>query len=369
MIYFDSTATTKPSDEILELYERISKEYWYNSETLYREGSRSNALYIKSKDVILSSLNLKGFDVLFTSSATEANNTAIFGYLNNYKNKHIITTYLEHASVLKVYQELEKQGFKVTYLKPKDDGSIDPMDIKNSITNDTILISVMWVNNIIGSIQPIKEIIDILKDHPKIKLHVDAVQGFGKIQPDFNFNDVDFLTISGHKLHGMKGTGLLVYKKNINLNFMRGGHGQGGLRPGTVDIAGCVCMAKVIQLNSKINLDTYKDINEKYLYLVNKLKTYPQLMVITPKIYSPYILNINFNNLRGETALHMLEADDIIVGTGSACNSSSEEAEPTLKYLLNETRKPINSIRISLDEDKTYEDLDKLLNSLKKVGI
>ena len=140
--------------------------------------------------------------------------------------------------------------YQVTYLITNKDGIIDPIYLEKNITNDTILVSVMWVNNIIGTIQQLDKVIQIIKKHPRIKLHVDAVQGFGKILPNFNLNDVDLLTLSGHKLEGLKGTGALIYNDKLHLSFIKGGHQQDGIRPGTVDLAGCVVMAKTIQLAS-----------------------------------------------------------------------------------------------------------------------
>ncbi len=369
MIYFDHSATTKPSEEILDLYKKISTEYWYNSETLYNEGKRSNALYLKSYETVLKEMKLVNKKVLFTSGATEANNTALYGYIANFKNKdcELITSKIEHASVLKVYQDLEKQGFKVTYLDVDDEGNVDLEQLKKTLNNKTVLLSIMWVNNIIGSIQPIKEIINILKDYPRCKFHVDCVQGYGKIKPDFDFNDLDFITLSGHKLHGIKGTGCLIYTNNINLSFMKGGHQQDSIRPGTLDLAGAVCMAKTIQ-NAYKNY-RFDDVKEKYLYLVKKLENCPNLILIrNHSSYSPYILNINIPSLRAETALHLLNEKGIIVGTGSACNSKSKDLDPALSSILKNKLNPINSIRISLDSSNTYEELDLLIKELSSMG-
>ena len=369
MIYFDYTATTKPKKELLDLHARINTEYWCNTEGMYIDGVKAHALLDKSGRVIIDTLKLKNKKVLFTSGATESNNTAIYGVVSSYYNepKHIITTYLEHASVLNVYKDLEKRGFKVTYLKPSKEGIIDINELENSITNDTVLISIMWVNNIIGTILPINKIIEIVKKHPRIRLHVDGVQGFGKIIPNFNFNDIDLLSLSGHKLEGLKGTGVLIYNDKLHLSFIKGGHQQDGIRPGTVDLAGCVVMAKTIQLASSNISNKYNDVLQKYNYLVNNLEKENHLILNKSQYSSPYILSITFKNVKGETALHTLEKNGIMVGTGSACNSHSKDQEKTLIYTLEDETLAVNTIRISLSTYTTYEELDLLINNIKQI--
>lgn len=371
MIYFDYTATTKPSLELLELHQKINKEYWFNTETLYNEGIKGNALLEKSEKVVIDCLKLTNKRVLFTSGATEANNTAIYGVCSNYYNapKHIITSCIEHASVLKCFRDLENRGFKVTYLKVNKLGFIDLNELENAITNDTILVSIMWVNNIIGSIQPIKDIINIVKKHKRIKLHVDAVQGISKLEPDFYFNNLDLFTISGHKLHGLKGTGLLVYNDKVNLSFLHGGHQQRGIRPGTVDLAGAVVMAKTLKLALIDTVKKYSYVKDLNDYLIYKLKDKHYIILNHhTDNYSPYILSITFKKIKGETVLHFLEQKNILVGTGSACNSHSKDQEETLLSVLDEPTLAINTIRVSLDFETTKNELDLLIKYIEELG-
>lgn len=371
MYYFDYTATTKPKDEILNLYNKISNEYWFNSETLYNLGQRSNDLINKSSDVILKTLNMHNKKVLFTSGATEANNTAIYSVCNQYLSnpKHIITTYVEHSSVLNVYKDLEAKGFKVTYLVPNNEGLINPKDLENAITPDTVLVSIMWVNNVMGTIEPIDKIIPIIKKHKRIKLHVDATQGLTKIKPNFNFDDIDFITCSSHKLEGLKGSGALIYNANMFISFMHGGHQQEGMRPGTCDVAGITCLAKAIQLSNAEQETHFNYVNKLYLDLVNELEHIDFLHVNRCKSsYSPFIISITFKALKGETALHALEKDDIIVGTGSACNSKTNKKESTLDFVLGDDLNPINSIRISLSYHTTVDEIKYLITKIKELG-
>ena len=371
VIYFDYTATTKPSLELLELHQKINKEYWFNTETLYNEGIKGNALLEKSEKVVIDCLKLTNKRVLFTSGATEANNTAIYGVCSNYYNapKHIITSCIEHASVLKCFRDLENRGFKVTYLNVNKLGFIDLNELENAITNDTILVSIMWVNNIIGSIQPIKDIINIVKKHKRIKLHVDAVQGISKLEPDFDFNNLDLFTISGHKLHGLKGTGLLVYNDKVNLSFLHGGHQQRGIRPGTVDLAGAVVMAKTLKLALIDTVKKYSYVKDLNDYLIYKLKDKHYIILNHhTDNYSPYILSITFKKIRGETVLHFLEQKNILVGTGSACNSHSKDQEETILSVLDEPTLAINTIRVSLDFETTKNELDLLIKYIEELG-
>lgn len=370
MIYFDYSATTKPSEDIIELHNKVTNKYWHNSETLYKYGQMSHSLYETAVNSIIDNLKLANKKVLFTSGATEANNTAIYGYLRPHFEhpKEVITTVFEHASTLNVYKDLEKRGFKVTYLKPNNNSIIDLDKLESSITSNTVLLSIMWVNNVTGFVFPIKEIIEIKKKHPRLKLHVDMVQGFGKIEPDFNLNDIDFMTISCHKLHGMKGTGLLIYPNNVDISFLKGGHQQEGIRPGTLDLAGAVTSARVIKNNIVDISKKYNEVTKLHNYLVDHLKDMKHLYLNMKYTKSPYILSITFKNLKGETALHALDEKDIIVGTGSACNSHSKDQELSLIYTLDDNFDPINTIRISLSEETTIAELDCLINELEKLG-
>lgn len=370
MIYFDYTATTKPQDDLTKLHQKITNEYWYNTESLYALGIKGNNLLQKAANVITNTLNVNNKKVLFTSGATEANNTAIYGICHPYYNqpKHIITTMFEHASVLNCFKDLEKRGFKVTYLNYDQLGNLDLNQLKNALNNETILVSIMWVNNVTGHIFPIKEIIEIIKNYPRCKLHIDAVQGYSKIIPDFNFNDIDLITLSGHKLNGLKGTGALVYNEKININFLQGGHQQNGVRPGTVDLAGAIVMAKSINLAAKNISDKYHNVLKKYQYLTTALKNETYLILNINNYQSPYILSMTFKKIKGETVLHFLESNDIIVGTGSACNSKAKAQENTLIYTLKDPSLAVNTIRISLSTETTFEELDILITKIKEIG-
>ena len=235
MIYLDSTATTKPNEEIIKTYQKVLSDFWYNPSSPYTLGLKANNLYLDSINRIKTCLNTPNHNIIFTQSATTANNLGIFGICNNYQNKgmKVITSKIEHPSVFNPFKSLEEKGFNVVYLDVDRFGIIDIEQLKKELDSSTILVSIMWVNNIIGTIEPINDVINIVKDYPRCKLHVDLVQGFSKIKPNFSFKDIDLFTISMHKIEGLKGMGMLISNKGIQLtSILKGGHQLIEIRPG-----------------------------------------------------------------------------------------------------------------------------------------
>ncbi len=368
MIYLDYGATTPIDDEILDLYVRIEKDFFANTTSLHRLGQRSNFMFEKSKQELLNTLGIVNHDIIFTSNATEANNLAVLGYLSKYKSGKIITTKIEHPSVFEIYKHLEKNGFEVVYLDVLENGIIDIEQLKKEITKDTLLISIMWVNNIVGSIQPINEVINILKEYPRTKLHVDAVQGICKVKPDFSFNDIDMFTFSTHKIYGPKGVGALIYKNNLEIDKrLYGSNAQNGLKPGTLDLALVVCTCKAIKkfypLTEK-HLEYVKKINK---ILVDGLKKIPYIHINSNSFSSPYIVNISFPSINGETIVHTLENSDIYVSTGSSCSSKLATPEKTILAMTSSVDLAKSSIRISLSHLVTEEEINALLKALGEI--
>ncbi len=372
MIYFDNASTTKPHKSIIELYNKINSEYWYNESSTHKLGVTSKTLIERANNLISETLHLNNKRFIYTSSATEANNLAIYGICNKYLNqgKHIITTKIEHPSVLECFQDLEKKGFNVTYLDVDQNGIIDLDMLKQSLTKDTILVSIMWVNNIIGSIQPIKEIKEILKDYPRVKFHSDLVQGITKIVPNFDFNDLDLFTFTAHKLHGLKGTALLVVNDKINLEkITKGGHQQNNLRGGTFDVAGAVCLAKTLSFANENIQERYNYVKSLNDYLIQELDKLPFIKINSPRLsYSPYVLNFSLNNLKGETFMHYLEQYQIYLGYGSACNAKTKSLENTLMATFSDEQRASNAVRISLDDSNTLEEIKEVIEKLKEIG-
>ena len=367
MIYLDYTATTPMDDEIIELYKRMQKDFFANSSSLNKLGQRSDYMINKCKEEIFDVLKIKKSDIIFTSNATEANNLAILGYLSKYKTGHLITTKIEHPSVFEVFKHLEDVGFSVSYLDIKEDGKIDINELKKALTKETLLVSIMWVNNIIGSIQPINEVIKVLKDYPKCKLHVDCVQGLCKVLPNFDFNEVDLLTFSAHKIFGPKGIGALIKKKNVEVGrILFGSSVQLGLKPGTMDVGLVACTCKAIKKYYPKTLEHFNYVKSLEDYLVIGLKHINGLHINFIG-ESPYIVNISIPHVNGETTLHRLEDYDIYVSTGSSCASKLKTAEKTVLALTKDEDLALSSIRISLSHLTKKEEIDRLLNALERI--
>ena len=368
MIYLDYSATTPIDEEILELYVRIQKNFFANTTSLHALGQKSNYMFEKCKTELCETMNIKGSDVVFTSNATEANNLAILGYLSKYSSGKVITTKIEHPSVFEIFNYLEKNGFDVVYLDVDENGIIDINQLKEEMNKDVLLVSIMWVNNITGAIEPIKEVINILKDYKKAKLHVDGVQGLCKIEMDFDINDIDFFTFSAHKFFGPKGVGGLLYKKEIALGkHIFGSNVQNGLKPGTVDLAGSVAACKALKIYMKTIKERYEYVNSLRNRLVNGIKNIEKIVFNSNEKCSPYIFNISFIGRNGETIIHTLEEKEIYVSTGSACSSKLKKPEKTILAISGNEDRALSSIRVSLCHLTTLNEVDSLIKAIKEI--
>lgn len=360
-MYFDYTATTPIDNEVLDTYVMIQKKYFANTTSLHLLGQKANNIYEQMKDEVRKILSADD-EIIFTSNATEANNLAIFGVVDGKKGK-IITTKIEHPSVYNVYLELEKKGYEVKYLDVDENGLINIKELEKEMSSDVLLVSIMWVNNIMGAIEPIKDIINVVKKYKHAKLHVDGVQGITKIKPDFDFNDIDLFTMSAHKFYGPKGIGLLLYKKNIDLSKrLYGSSSQNGIKPGTFDLGLVVCCSKALKKYynetkehydyvQKLNNYIYSNINNKYVKF-NSNKDYS----------SPYIINISIKDTLGETLVHYFEEKDLYISTGSSCSSKIRKPEKTILAMTNDEVRANSSIRISLSHLTTLDEVKKLVN-------
>lgn len=367
MIYLDYTSTTPVDEEVLETYIKTTHNFFANASSLHKLGQESNYMYEKASTQVKDILGLKNYNIVYTSNATEANNLGIYGIVNKYTTGKIITTKIEHPSVYEVMKSME-QKFEVVYLDVDEKGIIDLEQLEKNIDNNTILVSIMWVNNIVGTIQPIEKVIEILKKYKKAKLHVDAVQGICKIKPKFDFNEVDLFTFSTHKIYGPKGIGGLFYKKELSLaHYLYGSNVQYGIKPGTFDLSLIVATTKAFKKYYPEVEKNHKDIENKFNYLYSKLEKVKKIHINTPKTnISHYIINISIPNNNGETIVHYLEQNDIYVSTGSACSSKLKKPEKTIYAMTNSIEYATSSIRISLSILTTYKELDQFLNIIKK---
>ena len=369
-IYLDNSATTKPYPEVVDKMVYALTTDYANPSSLHRKGIEVEKNIKLIRQDIARTLGAKDKEIYFTSGGTESNNAIIRGVANLYKKRknHIISTEIEHPSVLQTLNDLEQDGFEVTYLKVDRDGKINIEELKNAIKPSTILITIMHVNNEIGSIQPIEDIGKYLKSlKDKIYLHVDAVQSYAKINFKPSRYNIDFMSVSGHKLHGPKGIGFMYIKENNRLKPLITGGGQEiGIRSGTENVPGIYGLGEAVKV---INKDLNKTI-EKISELKNLLKEEIVNNIEDIKLNSPedgvcHILNVSFKDVRGEVLLHYLEQKGIYVSTGSACSSKKKGSHVLNAIGLNQNEIE-GAIRFSLSDLNTKEEILEVVKILKE---
>lgn len=366
MIYFDNSATTKPYPEVIESFAKVAGEYFGNPSSLHGLGASSERLLQKARKQIADLLNAMPSEIVFTSGGTEGNNLAIKGAVHAAarNGNHIITTEMEHASVLETCRALEQEGFEVTYLPVTKDGSIVLSDLIQAIREDTILVSIMHVNNEIGSIQPIEEIGRYLADFPKIMFHVDHVQGIGKVPLDFNQSHIDLCTMSGHKFHGLKGTGILYVRSHVKLRpLFTGGNQESKLRSGTENVAGIVAMAKALRmtLNKQKQASDIAGIRD---YLMNELKKIDGVKINSPESGAPHIVNFSIPGIKSEVFIHALEESGIFASTTSACSSKNKAISETVLAMFDDLSRAESVIRISTSYENNLEEAKAVIQAV-----
>ncbi|MDQ2085989.1 cysteine desulfurase family protein [Herbivorax sp. ANBcel31] len=367
-IYLDNSATTKPYDDVIEVVNDINKNIYGNPSSLHRKGIEAEKLVKGSRDIIAKTLSAQKDEVYFTSGGTEANNLAILGYLkrNPRKGKHIITTKIEHPSVLEVFKFLSDEGYKVDFINVDKDGMVNVEEIKEKICDETSLISIIHINNETGTVEPIEKIANIKKD---AVLHVDAVQGYGKIKIIPKRLGIDLMTISSHKIHGPKGVGALYKNKNIRIKPILLGGGQESLaRSGTENVSGIYgfgTAARITFDNIEKNYIKCKDL--KNTLIKKLLSDVGGVRIISPEGSSPYILNASFENVRGEVLLHHLEERNVFVSTGAACSSKKNSQSHVLKALGLPIECIDGAVRFSFSHVNTEEDIEDTVNELKGI--
>lgn len=371
-IYFDNAAKTIPYKEVIDKYNEILTSHFANPSSIHILGRKADRLLEQSKEELLSLLKLNNHQVIYLSSATEANNLAIKGYALRYKNrgKHIITTLYEHPSVLESFKQLEKEfGFEVTYISPNEEGVITPEKVKEALRKDTILVSVMAVNNEIGSVNPITDIAKILKDFPKIAFHVDACQALGKLEKEIDYKDVDFISISAHKIYGIIGTAALIKKKNIEvLPLLSGGGQEYNFRSSTSDVAGAVAFVEAIKITFKNRQNHYLKVRALYDKLKNYILEKHDIYALNSIQYAnPYILNFSTINKKSSVVVEALSNLGIMVSSISACHSSKEKGSYVVKSLNKSDEISNNTIRVSFSYLNTLEEVDTLIENLDKI--
>ena len=369
IIYLDNAATSKVHPEVLESFNQITLKYFANPSSIHALGQEAQRLLEKSREQILNLFNLKHHEVIFTSGATEANNLAIKGYAfaNKGRGNHIITTAIEHPSVLNTVRQLEKYGFEITILPVNKKGVIEVNSLKAAIKDDTILVSIMSVNNETGAINPIKEVGEILKDYPKIAFHVDMTQAIGKI--DIPLDNIDMFSFAGHKIHGLLGSGALIKEKKIILEPLNNGGGQeNNLRSGTNTLALSASLAKALRLAINSQKENYEKVSRLRDYLLSYLKDNPDKYHLNSfDLANPYIVNFSLLEHKASVVVEALSNKGIMVSSLSACHSKNEDYSYVVYAMNQDMKLAHNTIRVSFSYENTVDDVNALIRGLKQI--
>ncbi len=364
MYYFDYASTTKPSPKILDLYLKLSNDIFFHPDDTNKSGKLMN----EAKNIILSSLQLNNtYDVVFTSGGTEANNLAIIGYAQNFTSKkHYITSSYEHSSVYSSFKYLEKQGHEVTYLKVNSDGLVDLDQLKASLQPNTVLVSIMAVNNEIGAVNNSLEIRNIINNFDsKIIYMSDVVQAVSKVE--YDYSQLDVMTISGHKLYAPKGIGAVIYKKEVTLkNTIFGGAQQDGIRPGTICPVASVTLAYALKLEMACLKQTISHTTKLVNTFVEFIETNPKANLnVTPM--GP-VVSVNFTTKAlSESLITVLNNMDIYASTRSACSKKLNVRSRTLQSIGLTNDQIDKSMRFSFSHNTTVEELNYLIQKLEHV--
>ena len=369
IIYLDNASTSKVNPEVLESFNQITLKYFANPSSIHRLGQESHRLLEKSREQILSLLNLTHHEVIFTSGATEANNLALKGYAlaNRSRGTHIITSATEHPSVLNALKQLEKNGFEITILPVNDKGIVEVNSVRDAITDKTILVSIMSVNNEIGAINPIREIGESLKNYPKIAFHVDMTQAIGKV--DIPLDNVDMFSFAGHKIHGLLGSGALIKEKKIILEPQNSGGGQeNNLRSGTNTVALSASLAKALRLAIDHKDANYQKVSELRDYLVAYLKDNGDKYILNSlDKNNPFIVNFSLKKHKASVVVEALSNRGIMVSSLSACHSKNEDYSYVVYALNHDMCLAHNTIRVSFSSDNTLDDVKTFIKELETI--
>lgn len=370
-VYLDYSATTPVKKEVLDAMLPYFSELYGNPSSLYSIASESKEALVKARTQVAELIGAQEKEIFFTSCGTEADNWAVMGTADALKDKgnHIITTKIEHHAMLHSCEFLEKHGYDVTYLNVDEGGRVNPADLEAAITDKTILISVMFANNEVGTIEPIKELAGIAKKH-KILFHTDAVQALGNVEIDVKDLGVDMMSMSAHKIYGPKGIGALYIRKGLRIsNYLHGGAQENKRRAGTENLAGIVGFGKAAEL-ARVNLDEHiRHSSELRDYLIQQVREKIDHVYVngTMEHRHPGNANLTFEFIEGEAMLLYLDMSGIAVSTGSACSSASLTPSHVLDALGIPVERIHGTLRFTVGDMTTKEDIDYVVDTLKKV--
>lgn len=385
-VYMDNAATTRAYPEVVQLMNKVMEEDYGNPSSLHMKGVEAERYIRRAREILAGILKVEEKELIFTSGGTESNNLAIIGgaLANQRAGKHLITTRIEHASVYQPMMFLEQMGFEVTWLPVNAYGLVDLDALREAIRPDTILVSMMCVNNEIGTIEPIADAAAIVKEcNPNTLFHVDAIQGFGKVVLHPKRIGIDMLSVSGHKIHGPKGTGFLWVRDRVKVQpLMLGGGHQKGMRSGTENVPGVAGMAKAAEIE-------YTDFENKLEYLygirsyfIEEIEKLEGTVVNGGKsrgslnrpaedqqdaCAAPHVVSVSFQDIRAEVLLHALEETHVYVSSGSACSSNHPAISGTLKAIGVEKRYLDATVRFSFSFDTTKEEIDECVAQLSRL--
>lgn len=371
LIYADNAATTQMDPEAFEAMKPFLLQEYGNASQLYSFARQPKKAIQEAREAIASCIGALPEEIFFTSGGTESDNWAIKGIaFRDYEHRATITTAFEHHAVLHACEAIERLGYPVVYMRPDKSGQVSPDTLESYITDKTLLVSVMYANNEIGSIQPIKDLCAVAHSHGAL-FHTDAVQAVGHVEIDVNDLAVDMLSASAHKFNGAKGVGFLYVRKGTPISaYIDGGAQERGLRAGTENVAGIVCMAKALKQNLTAIQENRRHIlslEQRLIYGLTKEKMSFTRNGGTSTL--PGIISLSFPGFDGEAILHRLDLMGIAVSTGSACNSTSTEISHVLRAVGLEELLAKGTIRISLGKKNSKEDVDAIVRGLKKILI
>ncbi len=367
MIYLDNAATTRVSDVALDVVNNILKNNFANPSSLYKSGLDSENLITDARKSIAKILNCTPNEIYFTSCATESNNTAIYGAVkaNARAGKKIVTSAVEHSSVVQPLKDLENQGYEVVCVKPRDDGEFYADDFLSQIDDKTVLVSIIMINNEIGTIMPVEKIAKAVKQkNPQTVVHIDATQGFCKYPINLKTLQADVVTASGHKIYAPKGVGFMYIRKGTKVKpLLLGGEQEFNFRAGTENTAFICAMAKsASHTHSKMsqNFAHYRELKTYFLTLVENI---PQISINSTQNCVPYIVNFSVEGIRSEIMLHFLESHEIYVSSGSACKKGAKSH--VLEAMGKSAKQMDTAIRISFCPQTTKDEIEALVDKLK----
>ena len=366
MIYFDNAATTKIYDDALTSYVQVSQKFFGNPSSLHQLGVDAYQVLTKARAQVASLLSVQPEEIFFTSGGTESNNWAIKGTAleKSVFGKHIITTKIEHPSVIQTCKQLERFGFEVTYLDVDSKGIVSIDQLKESLRKDTILVSVMAVNNEVGAVQPIAEIAKVLEEYPSIHFHVECVQAVERASQLLSIGRIDLLSLSAHKFHGPRGVGIMYKKFGRKIQALLTGGGQEkGERSTTENLPGIVATTKALRMA----LEEESVTGELRSQLWKELATKPEIRIFSPEDGASHVLCFAIKGVRGEVVVHAFENHGIYISTTSACSSKKADSSSTLYAMDVPTEWATGAVRVSFSNDNTKEEVEQFIKVLHQL--